>query len=373
MSTEIIQFLREDGSVTDDFESELDNNQLKEIYRLMVMTRTFDERSLKLQRSGRVGFYIGCNGQEASHIASAFAFGDKDWFFPSYRNAGILFMRGVSIKSMICQMIGNADDPCKGRQMPCHFSYREDNLNFVSISSPLATQIPHAVGAAFAAKYQNKKDISVSYFGDGSTSEGDFHVSMNFAAVYNLPTIFICENNQWAISVPIHKQTVSESIAIKAQAYGMEGVKVDGNDILAVYHVTKKAVEKAKNGLGPTLIETYTYRLGAHSSSDDATRYRPDVEHQKWVKKDPLIRTEIYLKNLGVLTDDDIKDIKQKCEDELTEGINEAEKVGQPKLETLFYDVYKEVPYNLKLQMNELIDEQKRLGESVDDSMAFPL
>ncbi|MFN8670542.1 MAG: pyruvate dehydrogenase (acetyl-transferring) E1 component subunit alpha [Candidatus Sericytochromatia bacterium] len=374
MSTEeIIQFLREDGTLVENYTPELTNEELKYLYTLMVNTRTYEEKSLKLQRTGRIGFYIGCKGQEASHIGSAYVLKDSDWFFPSYRNHGILLLKGMSLKSIICQMIGNEGDPCKGRQMPCHFSYNEPNFKFVSISSPLATQLPHAVGAAYAAKYLGKKDVTITYFGEGSTSEGDFHVSVNFAGVYKTPTVFICENNQWAISVPIERQTAAESIAIKAKAYGIPGVKVDGNDIMAVHHVAKKAVERARNGEGPTLIESFTYRLGSHSSSDDATRYRPQEVHEKWVNKDPIIRLELYLKNNNILSEEEIKAIYEKSENDLNEAIKEAEKLPSPKLDTLFYDVYEEVPYNLKLQMNALIDEQIRLGESVDNSMAFPL
>lgn len=371
MSSEIVQFLKEDGTVTDSFKQELEDQEIKELYRFMVLTRLFDEKCLKLQRTGRIGFYIGCMGQEASQIGSAYALKKEDWIFPAYREPGILFMKKIPMRDIIAQLIGNEADLCKGRQMPCHYTFK--NVNYLSVSSPLATQLPHAVGVAFAAKYRGDKIVTMAYFGDGASSEGDFHVALNFAAVYKTPTVFVCQNNQWAISVPVTKQTASESIAIKAKAYGMPGIKVDGNDVLAMYHVTKQAVEHARNGGGPTLIESYTYRLGSHSSSDDHTRYRDKDEHEKWVKKDPLIRLELYLKNKELLTDQENKDIYQSCEDELNEGIVEAEKFGQPKLNTIFEDVYKEVPYNLKLQMNALIDEQIRLGESVDNSMAFPL
>lgn len=371
MSSEVIQILKEDGSVSPDYKPDLSNEELKRLYELMVLTRAYDDRGLKLQRQGRIGFYIGCKGQEACQLGSAYALNPEDWVFPAYREPGVLFLRGISLKSMICQMIGNAEDPCLGRQMPCHFSYK--SVNYGSISSPLATQLPHAVGAAFAAKYKKDKIVTFTYFGDGSTSEGDFHVSLNFAAVYKTPTIFFCQNNQWAISVPFHKQTASESVAIKAKAYGMPGIKVDGNDILAVYQVAKEAIERARNGEGPTLIEAYTYRLGSHSSSDDAARYRSADELSSWEKKDPIIRFELYLKSLGLLTDQDVKDIRENADQMLSDAIKEAEKVGQPALETLFTDVYKDVPQNLREQMNDLINEQKRLGESEDSSLAFPL
>ncbi len=373
MSSEIIQVLKEDGTVSSRFKKETDltEQDLKKIYETMILTRVYEERSLKLQRSGRIGFYIGCKGQEASHIGSAYALKMDDWVFPAYREPGVLFLRGIALKTMICQMMGNAGDPTMGRQMPCHYSYKEGNNG--SVSSPLATQIPHAVGIAYAAKYMKHKIVSLTYFGEGSTSEGDFHTGLNFAAVFKSPVVFICQNNQWAISVPVARQTVSESIAIKAKAYGMPGVKVDGNDVLAMYQVTKDAIERARNGEGPTLIESFTYRLGSHSSSDDAARYRPEGELESWEQKDPIIRFEKYLLSENILTPESIKKIKDDAEEEFTQAVKEAEKVGLPPLETLFTDVYKDMPESLREQMEDLINEQKRLGASEDNSMAFPL
>lgn len=371
MSTEIIQFLKEDGTTHPNYKSDLKAEDLLKIYKAMIQTRVYEERSLKLQRSGRIGFYIGCKGQEASHIASAYALRDEDWIFPAYREPGILFLRGIPLKKLICQMIGNAGDETLGRQMPCHFTYKD--ANYGSISSPLATQIPHAVGVAYAAKYLKHKIVSLTYFGEGSSSEGDFHVGLNFAGVYKSPVVFICQNNQWAISVPVSKQTASESIAIKAKAYGIPGVKVDGNDVLAMYTVTKEAIERARNGEGPTLIESFTYRLGSHSSSDDATRYRPADEFESWQSKDPIIRFEKYLINETILTAESAQKIKDESEEAFTQAVREAEKEALPTLESMFTDVYKDMPEHLKEQMEELINEQKRSASSVDDSMAFPL
>lgn len=371
MGSEIIQILREDGKLNGEYNLDLTNDELKKLFELMILTRTYEERSLKLQRSGRIGFYIGCKGQEASQIGSGYALRDTDFVFPAYREPGILFMRGVEAKTLVSQMMGNDIDPCKGRQMPCHFSHKE--VNYGSISSPLGTQIPHAVGAAYAAKYRKEDTVMVTYFGDGTTSGSDFHSGLNFAGVFKVPVVFICQNNQWAISVPFSKQTASDGVAIKAKAYGIPGIRVDGNDILAVYQVTKEAVERARRGEGPTLIESLTYRLGSHSSSDDATRYRPEDEFNEWQKKDPLIRFEIFLKDRGILTDEDVTAIKENAENIMTEGIKEAEKVGNPPLYTIFTDVYKDMPPHLRQQMEDLISEQKRLGESEDSSLAFPL
>jgi pyruvate dehydrogenase E1 component alpha subunit len=371
MSSEVIQVISEDGKVAANFHTDLSDTDLKELHRIMVLTRTYDERSLKLQRTGRIGFYIGCKGQEASHVGSAYALEEEDWVFPAYREPGILLLRGITLKSLICQMMGNEADLCHGRQMPCHYTFRQGNNG--SISSPLATQIPHAVGAAFAAKYKKDKIVTITYFGDGATSEGDFHVAMNMAAVFKTPTVFICQNNHWAISVPIHKQTASESIAVKAKAYGMPGIKVDGNDVLAVYEVTREAVQRARNGDGPTLIESNTYRLGPHSSSDNDKLYRPEGELDEWLKKDPIIRFEAFLKKQRILTDDQIAQVRQNAEDEFTAAVREAEKYGPPEIETLFTDVYAEMPPMLKEQMRTLVEEQKRLGRSADSSQAFPL
>lgn len=371
MSENMIRIINDDGSLNPEYKVDLEEKDFKEMYRLMVLTRTYEERSIKLQRQGRIGFYIGCKGQEASHIGSAYALKHDEWIYPAYREPGVLFMRGVSVKSMVAQMIGNSGDPAKGRQMPCHYTFAE--AHYGSISSPLATQIPHAVGAAFANKYQGKKEAVITYFGDGSTSEGDFHAGLNFAAVFKAPVVFICQNNKWAISVPFSKQTATENIAVKAVAYGMPGVLVDGNDILAVYYVSKQAAERARNGEGPTLIESNTYRLGPHSSSDDDKRYRPESELSVWKKKDPIFVFEKFLKKQGLMNEDDFARVKKDCDDEIAKAIKEAEKFAPVPLESLFTDVYKDIPPHLHEQMIELIEEQKRLGESVNDTEAFPL
>jgi len=371
MNNEMIQLLSEDGTLISNIDLDLTTTQLRELYELMVLTRVFDEKSLKLQRSGKIGFYIGCKGQEASHIGSAYALQEKDWIFPSYRNPGILFLRKMPIKDLISQMMGNDNDVAKGRQMPCHFSYRD--INFVSFSSVLSTQIPHAVGASLAAKLKGDKTVSIVYFGDGSTSEGDFHVGLNFAGVYKTPTVFLCENNQWAISLPFNKQTASESIAIKASAYGIKGVKVDGNDILAVYKVTKEAAERARNGEGSTLIESLTYRISSHSSSDDPNKYRQKEEVEEWIGKDPIKRFEKFLLKQNILTEDDIKEIFDNFKNQVDEAVREAEKFEMPKLETLFTDVYKEMPKNLNEQMNELLKVHSKFGKTKNTSQEFPL
>src|SRR5262245_9601584 len=231
----------------------LAKEDLIRIYSEMLRLRILDQRMLTLQRQGRIGFYGTATGEEAAVIGSAFALRADDWIFPALRQGGAALLRGYPLVEYISQCMGNSMDATKGRQMPSHYCYRP--ANFVSWSSCIGTQIPHAVGAAWAMKIEKKDSIAVAYMGDGATSEGDFHVAMNFAGVFKIPVVFFCQNNQWSISVNIKQQTASESIAIKAVAYGFEGVRVDGNDVLAVYQATKEAVDNARQGKGPSLIE----------------------------------------------------------------------------------------------------------------------
>ena len=288
LSLELLQIIKPTGECVETMEPEISKDELRRLYRLMVLARNLDIRAFQLQRQGRIGFYIGCLGQEAAQIGSAYALEPKDWIFPTYREMGTMLQRGVPLQNLMNQYFANAEDLQKGRQL-MNF-YGSKAANFVTGSAPIATQLPHAVGAALAAKIRGDKIVTLTYFGEGATSANDFHTGMNFAGVYKTPTIFFCQNNQWAISVPVEKQTASESIAIKAQAYGFEGVRVDGNDILAVHRTTKEAADKARAGGGPTLIEAVTYRMGPHSSSDDPKRYRSDQEVEEWQKRGPACK-----------------------------------------------------------------------------------
>src|SRR5438128_8084843 len=245
---------------------------LLRLYREMVRLRTLDERMMTLQRQGRVGFYGACTGQEAATLASAIALEASDWIFPALREGGAMLLRGFPLVPYLCQIFGNSGDETKGRQMPSHMASK--SVNQVSWSSCIGTQLPQAVGAAMAARLKGDRTVVAAYMGDGATSTGDFHVALNFAGVFKPPVVFICQNNHWAISVPTQKQTASETIAIKSVAYGFPGVKVDGHDAVAVYRAVKEAVDRARRRRGPTLLECQTYRIGAHSSSDDPTRYR---------------------------------------------------------------------------------------------------
>ncbi|MBY0372157.1 thiamine pyrophosphate-dependent dehydrogenase E1 component subunit alpha, partial [bacterium] len=264
---------------------------LLKMYRNMALTRAFDERGMMLQRQGRIGFYVPSFGQEAIQTGTAAALEDQDWVFPSYREPGVFHYRGASMEAMLCNLWGNSGDTAKGRQMPVHYSFPEKRL--FSVSSPIATQVIQAVGASIAGK--KKKEVAITYFGDGATSENDFHTGMTFAGVYKAPTIFICTNNQYAISVPLSRQCATPNLVQKAQGYGMPGAAVDGNDVLAVYAAAKEAVERARRGEGPSFIECVTLRMGPHSSSDDPTRYRDEALYQAWKKRDPIERFRQYL------------------------------------------------------------------------------
>ena len=318
MTVDLLQVIKPTGDYVEEIEPEIEKDELRRLYRLMVLVRNLDIRGLQLQRQGRIGFFIGSLGQEACQIGSAYALKPEDWIFPAYREIGAALLRGVTLKQLMNQYFANAEDLEKGRQITN--LYGAKSVNFVSGSAPIATQLPHAVGTALAAKIRGDPIVTLVYFGEGATSENDFHTGMNFAGVFKTPTIFFCQNNHWAISVPVERQTAAETIAIKAKAYGFEGVRVDGNDILAVYRTAKEAVEKARKGEGPTLIEAVTYRLGPHSSSDDPTRYRTKEELEAWQRRDPIIRFRRYLEKKGLWSESDEK----RAQDDTNREIDEA-------------------------------------------------
>jgi pyruvate dehydrogenase E1 component alpha subunit/2-oxoisovalerate dehydrogenase E1 component alpha subunit len=318
------------------------------MYRAMSMSRLMDERMMRLQRQGRIGFYGTASGEEAAVVGSSMALEDEDWVFPALRQGAAALMRGMPLEVFIAQCIGNSMDVAKGRQMPVHASYRA--ANFVSWGSCIGTQMPHAVGMAYAAKHKGDSAVAMAYMGDGATSEGDFHVALNFAGVYKSPVVFFCQNNQWAISVPLDQQTASRSIAVKAEGYGFEGVQVDGNDVLKVFQVTKKAVEKAREGGGPTLIEAVTYRLGSHSSSDDPTRYRPEGEMESWQAKDPIIRLRHFMEEKKLWTEDKQSEMMASLNDAFSEAVKKAEAAPPLDSKTLFDDVYANPPAQLLKQ-----------------------
>jgi len=352
---EMLQILRADGEYNSKLEPNLRVEDLRKMYRQMLMVRRFNERMLLLQRQGRIGFFSESNGQEACQIGSAMPLTQADWVYGGYRDPGVSLMRGVPLKLLVDQLMGNSDDPNKGRQMGVHWGYKDWNI--VSLSSPVACRLSQAVGTAYAAKIKKDNMVCLTSFGDGATSQGEFHSAMNFAGVFKVPVIFFCENNQYAISLPMRRQTASENIAVKADAYGFEGVLVDGNDVLAVYMATKAAVDKARSGGGATLIEAVTYRIGGHSSSDDPTKYRNSEELELWRSRDPIKRFRVYLMKKGLLTSQEDRKIQDEVDSELVATIKASEKVPHPTLLSMFTDVYAEMPWHIKEEADELMRE----------------
>jgi pyruvate dehydrogenase E1 component alpha subunit len=312
--------------------------ELLEAYRFMLLARATDDRCLTLQRQGRIGFYVPASGQEAAQVGAARALRPEDWVFPAYRELAVALVRGVPLETLLNQFIGNSGDLLKGRQMPNHYGYRE--FRFVVASSPIGTQITQAVGAALAAQRRKDPVVTISFFGDGATSSNDFHAGMNFAGVYRAPTIFFCQNNQWAISYPREKQTRSATLAEKAAAYGFPGVVVDGTDLPAVYRAVADARRRAVAGEGPTLIEAQVYRFGPHSTSDDPHRYRSDTEVAHWKENDPIKRVRELLVEAGLLDDARDAALVEEARGAVGRALAASEKVGPVEPGTLFDDVF---------------------------------
>jgi pyruvate dehydrogenase E1 component alpha subunit len=347
-----------------------DNATILAMHRYMVQVRLWDERALKLQRSGRIGFCVTGKGEEATQIGVAAALNATDWIFPAYRQHGIPMWRGVALEALANQLFGNAQDLTKGRQMPCHYSFAE--AYFASYSSVIGSQIIHATGAAMAAQIKgDKQAVAVAYFGDGATSANDFHSALNLAAVRKAPALFCCVNNQWAISLPYDKQTASASIAEKASAYGMKGVRVDGNDALAVWQVTRQLIEGMHRGEGPALLELLTYRVNPHSSSDDDSRYRDEATTKAWEAFDPIERLEAYLRYEKLSTQEQIDAVYKDVEALVYEATNTAHQTPLPTWDTLFEDVYEVVPPSLAAQRDDLL--RYETGLKLAHPGAFPL
>ncbi len=366
---QLLRILDVDGTYDSKLEPQLPPDLLLKAYRNLVLVRILDARMLSLQRQGRIGFYVPSTGEEACQVGSALALNKEDWVFPAYREPGCALTRGLDLKLMVAQEYGNSLDKNKGRQMPNHFGWKE--INYMSASSPVGTQIPHAVGTAWAATIRGQKLVTIVYFGDGATSQGDFHVSMNFAGVFKTPTIFFCKNNQWAISVPLAHQTAAKTLAQKALAYGFEGVRVDGNDLLAVYSATKAAADKARVGGGPTMIEAVTYRMGPHSSSDDPTRYRSKGEVEEWQRQDPVERMRKYLELKDLWSKDKEDALRKELDDLISDTIREVERAPPPPLETLFTDVFEDLTPVLKEEMEAYLSSGERRRPEILDK--FPL
>jgi len=349
----LFQLLSEDGVPVDNVDG-IDRELARAMFDGMLRIRVTDARMMPLQRQGRIGFYGEAVGQEAAIVGSAAASAPGDWIIPALREAGVGLYRGMSLDSYIAQIYGNSDDPTKGRQMPCHPCDRE--RNYVVMSSCVSTQIPHAVGVAMGMKLKKDPHVAFGFMGDGGTSEGDFHVSLNFAGVWKVPCVLICQNNQWAISTPGHVQTASQTIAIKALAYGVEPLRVDGNDVLAVYTAIAHAAAKARRGDGPTFVELLTYRVSAHSSSDDPTRYRDETVTEVWRgKRDPIARMEKFLRAKGWLADGEREARAAEIEQTVREAVARAEASPPPARETLIEDVFAQPTWLLREQLAQLL------------------
>jgi pyruvate dehydrogenase E1 component alpha subunit len=331
----------------------IEPEKVLKIYRTMVLTRAFDSKVLSLQRQGKIGAYITSSGEEACAVGSAFALREHDWMFTSYREHGAHLVRGMTLDQMFAQIYGNSSDLLKGRQMSN--SWGNKALNIVPTAAPIGAYLPVAVGCAMALKMKKENAAVLTFLGDGGTSSSDFHTAMNFAGVYKAPVVFVCRNNGWAISLPVAKQTASETLAVKAQAYGFAGITIDGNDALLVFSEAGKALEKARSGGGPTFIETLTYRLGAHSTADDPARYRDKDELDIWKSRDPVIRLKNSLILSEQLTEEDDSKLRRECERAVADANRRQESVGHlPPGELIFEDVFADVPEFLKRQREEL-------------------
>ncbi len=345
----IAQVLDRDGALSGGMpDPELAPQEVVRMYEAMVMVRAIDERGWQLQRSGRVEFWIPTLGLEAVHVASTCALEPSDWIFLGYRHPGSMLLRGGSLTTLFAQFFGRYGEPLKGRRLPTLVGDRD--LNIVPLTTQVGSYIPHAAGAAWAAKLKGHDTRFLVYFGEGSSSRGEFHSAMNFAGIHKPPIIFMCENNGWAVTTPTDLQTASATFAEKGDAYGVRNLRVDGNDPLAVYAVTREARDLAASE-GPTLIEAVTYRTGFHTSSDNPDLYRDEAEVEAWKAWDPIARTRLYLEGLGRWSEADDEALWQRCREQIQEAVEAAEAMPLPPPESMFDDIFAEP--------TRLLDEQK--------------
>lgn len=345
LAVERVQYLDENGKLVGEA-PDISDDELLSMYKWMVQARTFDQRALKLQRQGRIGTYAPMIGQEAAQVGSAFALEKQDWIYPSYRELAASFVHGFPMENSFLYTMGHPKGTNAG------------GANIFPVQIIIGAQCLHAVGGAWAAKYQKEKSVSVAYIGDGGTSQGDFHEALNFAGVYKLPVVFFVQNNGWAISVPIAKQTASKTIAQKAVAYGITGVQVDGNDVLAVYSTMKQALERARNG-NPVLVEAVTYRQGPHTTADDPTKYRENRELETWLAKDPMKRVKAFIIEKGIWNEELDQHEYELAERKVSEAFERAVQTPRNKVEDIFDIVFE--------QKTKQLAEQQQLihGEGV--------
>ena len=350
-----LSILDKDGNLDAALEPRITDETLLKMYQYAILGRRFDERMLSLQRQGRIGTFPPASGQEATHLGAIAVLRPSDWFVPAFREIAAELWRGRSLESVLLYYNGYNE----GVGIP-------PDRNNLPISVPVGSQIPHAVGLGWAIKYRRKDDVAMVFFGDGATSQGDFHEGLNFAGVFQVPVIFVCQNNQWAISISRKNQTRSKTLAQKAIAYGIPGIQVDGNDMLAVYAAASEATERARAGEGPTLIECVTYRMTVHTTADDPKRYRTDEEVEQWRKRDPIARFQKYLTGKDLLTTEKIESVEKAVQDKIQAAVDETEtqmkKIGDPL--DMFSHTYVEMPPHLIEQKAFLTRELKQDREA---------
>ena len=356
------RILNPDGSLNGDLDPSLSSEKIVELYRGMVKLNVMDKIMFDSQRQGRISFYMTNYGEEAAQFGSAAAIEASDWVFAQYREAGVLIYRQMELKEMLAQCYGNKEDLGKGRQMPIHYGNRK--LNFVTISSTLTTQLPQAAGSAYAFKRDGSGRAVICYFGEGAASEGDAHAAMNFAATLSCPVIFFCRNNGYAISTPTVEQYQGDGIVNRALGYGMSSIRVDGNDLFAVYAATKAARQISVEESRPVLIEAMTYRVGHHSTSDDSSAYRSVDEVHHWERYDsPMKRVFNYLLANKLWSQDHQREMEKEARSEVIEALNWAEKIRKLPVSSMFDDVYDTLPKNLQRQLEELKEHLTKYGE----------
>ena len=349
----ILKILKQDGSTYDGADlPDIDENLALKVYKTLAFHRVLDERMVASQRQGRLSFYMAALGEEAASVGSAAGLKSQDMIMSQYREQGALMFRGFSLESFMSQMFSNKKDLGKGRQMPIHYGSSE--LNYMTVSSPLGTQIPQATGYAYGQKFRGLDAITLCYFGEGAASEGDFHAGLNMAAVHEVPVIFFCRNNGYAISTPADEQYKGNGIASRGVGYGIKTLRVDGNDILAVIKVTQVARHYVLKENAPVLIEAMSYRLGAHSTSDDPSGYRTFEEEAKWQENDPLLRMKNWLLSQKWWNEDKDKALFEKLREKVLAAVKASEKTNKPHIDTLITDVYDVPSLQLKSQLEQV-------------------
>jgi pyruvate dehydrogenase E1 component alpha subunit len=344
--TERLDILDIEGRVDEALLPDLEVEEIVEGYRQMVRMRAFDDKALKLQRQGRMGTWPPIKGQEAVQAGVGLAMGDADWLIPAFREHGVMLMRGVPGHLLYAYWSGDE----RGSHFP-------EDVRCFPVSVPVGSQWQHGAGVGLSLKLRDEEAAAVTFGGDGSTSEGDFHEALNFATVFETRTVFVIQNNQWAISIPLAQQTASQTLAQKAHAYGLPGIQVDGNDLLAVYAATTEALERARSGGGPTLIEAVTYRLGDHTTADDASRYRSEEEVREWAARDPILRVGRYLEAVGAWDQAQEEALAAEAVAWVDEQVKALEAMPAPDPEDVFRFMYADLPPHLEEQMHELAEE----------------